>query len=477
MTDYYHKVANSSVGRSVVNALNLPAPMILERSDSAKTELMDGKYLVGSAANGQFGKAIIDALSSASSNPGQVVYADNAAFLKDAFGAAKGAEIKLETLPETDRFKGLIFDASGITNSTELRAVYDFFHPTIRNVAKCGRIIVIGLTPEQCDPQQATAQKALEGFVRSVAKEVGKKGATAQLVYADQILTSNSGAGEYLASTLAFLASAKSAYVDAQVIRVKEGGKLAATDNANAPLAGKVALVTGASRGIGEAIANVLARDGAKVVCLDVPQAEEGLQQVASQIGGEALALDITAQDAPEVIAKYFQEKHKGLDIIVHNAGVTRDKTLGRMKEHFWDVLMNINLIAIENINAKLLQDSVINDNGRIIGVASISGIAGNFGQTNYGASKAGVIGYVESMAPLLKKGITINAVAPGFIETQMTAAIPFTIREAGRRMNSLSQGGQPRDVAETIAYYAHPGSQGVTGNVVRVCGQSLIGK
>jgi 3-oxoacyl-[acyl-carrier protein] reductase len=111
------------------------------------------------------------------------------------------------------------------------------------------------------------------------------------------------------------------------------------------------------------------------------------------------------------------------------------------------------------------------------VGVSSISGIAGNAGQTNYSTSKAGVIGFVQSRAPeLAKQGLTINAVAPGFIETKMTAAMPIAIREAGRRLNSVSQGGLPVDVAETIAWFAAPSSAGVTGNVVRVCGQALIG-
>ena len=109
--------------------------------------------------------------------------------------------------------------------------------------------------------------------------------------------------------------------------------------------------------------------------------------------------------------------------------------------------------------------------------MSSISGIAGNAGQTNYATSKAGVIGMVQALAPELReRGVTINAVAPGFIETQMTAAMPIATREAGRRMNSMAQGGLPIDVAETIAWYASPGSAGVTGNVVRVCGQSLLG-
>ena len=124
-----------------------------------------------------------------------------------------------------------------------------------------------------------------------------------------------------------------------------------------------------------------------------------------------------------------------------------------------------------------MIAQDAIRANGRVICVSSISGIAGNMGQTNYAVSKAGVIGMVNSMLPILQaKGITINAVAPGFIETQMTAAIPFAIREAGRRMNSMSQGGLPVDVAEAIAWYASPASNAVNGNIVRVCGQSLIG-
>ncbi|MBC7750889.1 MAG: SDR family oxidoreductase, partial [Candidatus Saccharibacteria bacterium] len=141
-----------------------------------------------------------------------------------------------------------------------------------------------------------------------------------------------------------------------------------------------------------------------------------------------------------------------------------------------WDLVLNINLSSAERINDYLLENEAFNDNARIVCVSSISGIAGNLGQTNYAASKAGVIGLVQSVAPTLKKGITINAVAPGFIETAMTAAIPLQIREAGRRMNSMSQGGQPVDVAEAIAWFSNPASGGLNGNVVRVCGQSLIG-
>ena len=147
------------------------------------------------------------------------------------------------------------------------------------------------------------------------------------------------------------------------------------------------------------------------------------------------------------------------------------------MKEAAWDAVLAVNLSSQLAINDALLDGDLLRHNGRIIGVSSIAGIAGNNGQTNYATSKAGVIGMVNAYAPVLaERGATINAVAPGFIETKMTAAVPLVIREVGRRLSSLAQGGLPVDVAETIAWYANPASAAVNGNVVRVCGQSLLG-
>ena len=213
------------------------------------------------------------------------------------------------------------------------------------------------------------------------------------------------------------------------------------------------------------------------MVGVDVPAQGEDLAEVVNEIGGASLLLDITDEDAPASLAEYLEERHGGADAVIHNAGVTRDRTVARMSEEEWDLVLAINLTAQERINDALLDGGVLREGGRIVTVSSIGGIAGNRGQTNYGASKAGVIGIVESLAPVLaEQGQTINAVAPGFIETQMTAAMPLGTREAGRRMNSVAQGGLPVDVAETIAWLASPASGGVNGNVVRVCGQSLIG-
>ncbi|HEX5597735.1 MAG TPA: 3-oxoacyl-ACP reductase, partial [Micromonosporaceae bacterium] len=367
------------------------------------------------------------------------------------------------------RNAALIYDATGITGSTGLRGLYDFFNPQARSLLPSGRVIVLGTPPEACGaPREATAQRALEGLTRSIGKEFGR-GSTAQLVYVAP------GAESAVESTLRFLLSGKSAYVSGQVIRVSPAEPVSL--DWERPLDGKVALVTGAARGIGAQVARVLARDGAHVVALDLPAAGDALAALANELAGTTLQLDLTSADAPQRLADYFAERHGRLDIVVHNAGITRDKTIARMDADRWDGVLDINLSSQERVNDVLLERDLIPDGGRLIGVSSIAGIAGNRGQTNYATSKAGVIGLVQSMAPVLaERGITINAVAPGFIETRLTARMPMMLREAGRRMNSMAQGGLPVDVAETIAWFASPASGGLTGNVVRVCGQSLLG-
>lgn len=462
MTDQYQAFAKSPIGKFVIKNLGLPAPTFLDRFDSA-TPVIKGAVLLGAAPAGILSGAISQVLANIHANS----YAGNNAELQQV-AATQG--LKLNAFNDGDReskFKAVVFDASGIQNSEQLKELYNFFNPVARQILASGRVIVVGTTPETAKTvKQAIAQRALEGFVKSVGKEF-KKGIAAQLVYVDE------GAEANLESTLRFALSPRSAYVSGQVIRVSKADVIDV--DWVKPLAGKTAVVTGASRGIGEAIAHVLSRDGAHVICLDVPQQQADLDRVASEIGGSTLAIDITAADAGQKI-KEAAVAQGGVDIIVHNAGITRDKTLANMKPELWDLVININLSAIERVNDYLLEHDGLNANGRIICVSSISGIAGNLGQTNYAASKAGVIGVVKFTAPILKNGITINAVAPGFIETQMTAAIPFAIREAGRRMNSMSQGGLPVDVAETIALFASTASTGLNGNVVRVCGQSLLG-
>jgi 3-oxoacyl-[acyl-carrier protein] reductase len=448
MNDRYQSLIQSPVGQLLAKNLGLPNPVELERYE-AGAPLVNGTVVVG--GNGRLGSSITKALDALeiASVPG------------DTFSAETG-----------EKYKGLVFDATGITSSEQLVELQHFFTPKLRSLTDCPRIVVLGTPPEAIKKApERVAQRALEGFTRSLGKEVGR-GGTVQLVYVAP------KADDAIASTLAFLLSPKSAYVSGQVIRVGAVGDKAPAETVDwaRPLEGKVALVTGASRGIGEQIARVLHRDGAKVVGVDVPQAAEELSAVMKDIDGDLLTLDITAKDAPARIAHHLQTTHDGVDIVVHNAGITRDKKLQNMKDDVFGSAIAVNLTAPERITQTLLEEGVIRPNGRIIGVASIAGIAGNLGQTNYAASKAGVIGLVDALAPALSEGITVNAVAPGFIETKMTAAVPLMTREVGRRLNAMSQGGLPVDVAETIAWYANPASTAVNGNVVRVCGQMMLG-
>ena len=468
MSDRYLKFVNTPFGKTAAQSLGLPAPVPLKRWKRADQPFIEGNVLIGAANS-----------SKAISTIGKVLGASAAklfhASAMDTLNDSAKSGNKAEALPlnaEIDRkFSALVFDATGMKDTTDLKAVYDFFHPTIRKLAGNGRVLVIGQDPSTCrQPAKAAAHQALEGFVRSVGKEVGKKGATANVLWMAP------GAEQQLESSIRFFLSPRSAYVSGQVTRISKGATAHAS-NPVAPLAGKIALVTGASRGIGASIAETLSRDGATVIGLDIPPALEDLQKVMAPIKGKAMACDITDEKAPKQIADFVKEHFEGIDLVIHNAGITRDKTLGNMPEHFWDMTIAVNLTAEELIDEELMHQELLRENGRIVCISSISGIAGNFGQTNYSTAKCGVIGYVEAMAKQVKNGVTINAIAPGFIETQMTAAMPITIREAGRRMNSLSQGGLPVDVAEAIAWYCNPASNGVNGNVVRVCGQSLIGK
>ena len=447
-SDLFSQVITSAPGSFLAKQFGLPAPETLRRYRPGDPPLA-GPLLIG--GEGRLAEPLRTALD-----------ADY-----DIVGNNLGGRW-------ADTFGGLVFDATGITDPAGLRGLFEFFTPLLRNLGPSARLVVLGSTPDEVDDaRERIAQRALEGFTRSLAKEM-QRGATVALVYVSP--GANAGATG-CESTMRFILSAKSAYVDGQVFRVGVAEASAPADWTT-PLAGKVGIVTGAARGIGATIAEVFARDGARVVAIDVEQAAEALADTATRVGGTALALDVTAPDAIERITAHLREHHGGrADILVNNAGITRDKLLANMDDSRWDAVVAVNLLAPLALTEGLVGNGSIGAGGRVIGLSSMAGIAGNRGQTNYATTKAGMIGITEALAPsLAARDITINAVAPGFIETAMTAAIPLATREVGRRLNSLYQGGQPVDVAEAIAYFASPASNAVTGTVIRVCGQAMLG-
>jgi 3-oxoacyl-[acyl-carrier protein] reductase len=447
-SDLFSQVVNSGPGSFVAKQLGVPQPEPLRRYRAGDPPLT-GSLLIGGDGR------VVEPLRAALDGDYDVVANNLGGRWADTFG-------------------GLVFDATGITTPSGLKGLHEFFTPVLRNLAHCARVVVVGTTPEATGSiEERIAQRALEGFTRSLGKEV-RNGATAALVY---LAPDAKPAATGLESTLRFILSAKSAYVDGQVFYVGAADSTPPADW-DRPLDGKVAIVTGAARGIGKTIAEVFARDGARVVAIDVESAEEALAETAASVGGTPLWLDVTADDAVDKITEHLADHHGGkADILVNNAGITRDKLLANMDDARWEAVLAVNLLAPLRLTEGLVGNGSLGEGGRVIGLSSIAGIAGNRGQTNYGTTKAGMIGLTQALAPVLaEKGITINAVAPGFIETKMTAAIPLATREVGRRLNSLLQGGQPVDVAETIAYFASPASNAVTGNVVRVCGQGMIG-
>jgi 3-oxoacyl-[acyl-carrier protein] reductase len=450
VSDWYRDFANSGFGTTVTKQLGLPRPAVLRRYEPGQP-LLPGPAVIGSAGEGRLRDALTELLRAEGVHVQSPVTAD---------GATDG-----------EKPAAVLLDATGLRTPADLASAHDFLAPAVKRLRATGRVLILADPPSDTDsPAQAAARQALDGLVRSIGKEL-LNGSTANLVHVPE------GAEDSIASPVRFFLSGRSAYVDGQVMSVS-AARIPAAADAGRPLAGKVAVVTGAARGIGAAIAKVMTRDGAHVVAVDIPAAGDKLVEVANEFGGTALQLDITADDAPQRLIEHLRERHGGVDIVVHNAGITRDKLLVNMDAARWNSVMAVNLQAQLDITQELLDaDGVLRPDARVVCVSSQSGIAGNRGQTNYAASKAGVIGMVRAWAPqFAERGATINAVAPGFIVTEMTAKMPFGTREVGARINSLQQGGLPVDVAETIAWLSQPGSAGVNGQTVRVCGQSMLG-
>ena len=365
MSDSYVSLVNGGIGGSVATKLGLPRPGVLRRH-APGAPLARGPVLVlGTPASTD---------------------ADAVAHLLLTAGGDGALDVRRAAAGDTTRWSAVVVVLSDVTHPSDLAAPMLELAGVLRSLAPGARVVTLSRAAAASDsPAVAAARQGVDGALRSLAKEL-RAGATG-----NGIVMSDGAdiAAPSVQAALRFFLSARSAFVDGQLLSVSSAAGTAPA-SWDRPLEGRVAVVTGAARGIGAEIARTLARDGARVVVVDVPAAGESLATVANEIRGTALQLDITAADAGARIIDHAVARHGGLDIVVHNAGITRDKLLANMTPELWESVLAVNISAQLAINESLLASPAFTRAPRIVSLASTSGIAGNRGQTNYAASKGG---------------------------------------------------------------------------------------
>jgi 3-oxoacyl-[acyl-carrier protein] reductase len=446
--DRYTELANGPL-KLLVKKLGLPAPVPLRR-------MADGAYL---------SEPVLVLGPSAAADAYAQLLLDN------------GFEVR--RTPTSEKLQAVLAFLDEAAAPGDLSGTALEVGGALRSLTRCSRVITFSRMPgtaahpsTEIDPALAAARNGVTGLTRSLAHEMRAGGTANGIVVADGVPMDAPSAR----AALWFLLSSKSAYVSGQFLEVgtEAGADVTAQEFAGRTLAGRTAVVTGAARGIGAAIAATLAREGAHVHGVDVPQAGDALAKTMNAVGGRALQLDITDPEAGSAIAAHVGGP---VDLLVNNAGITRDRMLANMDAGRWDSVLGVNIEAQLRLGAGLTEAGAWGMTPHVVSLASISGIAGNRGQTNYSASKAGVIGMTAaSAAQFARLGGSVNAVAPGFIETEMTKKVPVLTRELGRRISSLQQGGLPQDVAEAIAFLGSDAATGINGSTLRVCGQNMMG-
>jgi len=238
-------------------------------------------------------------------------------------------------------------------------------------------------------------------------------------------------------------------------------------------LQGEVVLVTGASRGIGAAIADTLAAQGAKVIGTATTEAgADAISDRMAAIGGVGKVLNVTDGAAVEALIESITAEFGTISILVNNAGITRDQLLMRMKDEDWSAILDTNLSSVFRTSKAVMRSMMKARKGRIINIASVIGVTGNAGQANYAAAKAGIIGFSKSIAKEVgSRGITVNVIAPGFIETDMTQALPEAQKELMMGQIALGRFGSPQDIADAVAFLASPAAAYITGQTLHVNG------
>lgn len=325
------------------------------------------------------------------------------------------------------------------------------------------------------DAPQKMALAALGGFFRTLSKEFGKKGITVHVV--ESWPSVHPG---HCARIATYLSGPRSSFLTALWVKANRNPELIPLNNTGL-LHGKTAIITGAARGIGASIAEAFAAEGAAIGLNDLPNSEKAAAKTLKSLRKQGvrtafLPFNVATEKGAQDMAQAIREEFGSVDIIVNNAGITRDRTIKRMSQENWSLAVDVNLGAQLHVTKAL--DSLIRDGGSVINLSSVMGIAGNFGQTNYSAAKAAVIGLTEVLAERWSsREINVNALAPGFIETRMTSAMPLINREMAKQLTALLQPGLPKDVADLATFLASPLGASITGQALRVDGGMAIGK
>jgi 3-oxoacyl-[acyl-carrier protein] reductase len=471
MTDVLLSLSRSTLARKFVKSSGLPIPMpqalVRQRAPWRHDTLQGMNLAVG---RGEF--SVLAEQNEVTRLAHRQRFTDMVEALNDA-----GAD----TSGEYNQLDGILFDASTLTTPESLKTIYEYFYNRIGKLKPCSHILIVGdagpklsdsagVVQSQLSPVAAATQEALTGFVRSLSKELGSRGITANLIFACN--------GTNLNGVVRYFLSHHSSYVSGQVLVASEEG--VSSSKFEKLLTGRTILVTGAAHGIGAAIARRAAGEGAKVLLLDRPQEISALEALGREIRGTILPVDLLGENSVSQTIKKLRELAP-IHGVVHNAGITQDKMLFKMNAEKWNSVVALNLsvpLAMTELMMGKEHDFICAKDASFVFISSISGLAGNAGQTNYAATKSGVTGYVRALAKSDICGKSrFNCVAPGFIDTRMTQAMPMAVREVAKRLNSLKQGGEPDDIAQAVVFLLSDASLPVNGETLRVCGQNIVGK